>query len=217
MGRILIAEQDQRCAQFLDRGLRANAFTTSTVDDADMAAAFISTGEFDLVLLDLDFPATAAKTVLRKAASTRRISVIVLSRRDDVCTVVDALKGGADDYLTKPFRFDELLARIRLRLSADRGIPRSVLTAGELALDLRTRRAHVGTRIVDLTAQEFGLLELFLRNRHQVLTRNQIRSQVWGHHVEATSNIIETAVCALRRKVGRDRIATVRGMGYRCV
>jgi two-component system, OmpR family, copper resistance phosphate regulon response regulator CusR len=217
MGRILIAEQDKRCASFLDRGLRANAFTASTVGDANRAVAFLSTGEFDLLLLDLDFPSSEAWTVLRKATSThRRFPVIVLSRRDDVRSVVEALEGGADDCLTKPFQFDELLARIRLRISPDRAVRSSVLTAGELSLDLRTRRAHIGTRTVDLTAHEFGLLELFLRNRHQVLTRDQILSHVWGYPVEATSNVIEVVLCTLRRKIGPDRIATVRGAGYRC-
>jgi DNA-binding response OmpR family regulator len=125
-----------------------------------------------------------------------------------------ALEGGADDYMAKPFRFAELVARIRLRLRAARREP-LVLRHGALALDLRTRRALVDGRTVELTAREFALAEAFLRHPGQVLSRQQLLSQVWGYDHDPGSNVVDVYVRYLRRKLGLERIATVRGTGYR--
>lgn len=130
---------------------------------------------------------------------------------------VAGLEGGADDYMTKPFRFEELLARVRLRLrSSDRTPEATVLSGNGVLLDLRTRRAQVGERTIDLTAREFTLLELFLRHLGQVLSREQVLSHVWGYDYDPGSNIVDVYVRALRRKIGTEQITTVRGMGYRC-
>jgi DNA-binding response OmpR family regulator len=129
---------------------------------------------------------------------------------------VAGLEGGADDWMTKPFRFEELLARVRLRLrTAARAPEVTVLRSGSLSLDLRTRRARAGERTVDLTAREFVLLELFLRHPGQVLSREQILSHVWGYDFDPGSNIVDVYVRTLRKKLGAERVETVRGMGYR--
>jgi DNA-binding response OmpR family regulator len=125
------------------------------------------------------------------------------------------LQGGADDYVTKPFRFDELLARVRLRLRAGPLPDATVLRHGRLELDLRTRRARVGDRPVALSAREFLLAETFVRNPGQVLSRQQLLSHVWGYGHDPGTNVVDVYVCALRRKLGPDSIATVRGVGYR--
>ena len=215
-GRILIAEDDPGVAAFLDKGLRASGFTTKLVADGEAAHAFACTGEFDLLLLDIGLPGRDGFTVLRQLREARvGLPVIILTARDSVGDKVAGLEGGADDYLPKPFAFDELLARIRLRLRDQHGPEIAVLRIGELSLDLRTRRASVGGRVVDLSAREFALTELLLRHPGQVLSREQVLSHVWGFDFDPGSNVVDVYVRRLRRKLGADHIETVRGMGYR--
>jgi len=216
--RILIAEDESRIAAFVDRGLRAHGFTTTVVGDGDGALGYAITGGFDLLILDLGLPGKDGLIVLRELRDARStLPVIILTARDTVGDTVAGLDGGADDYMTKPFRFEELLARVRLRLrTADRTPEPTMLSDAGLSLDLRTRRAQSGDRTVDLTAREFTLLELFLRHPGQVLSREQLLSHVWGYDYDPGSNIVEVYVRSLRRKIGTERITTVRGMGYRC-
>ena len=217
MTHILIAEDEDRIAAFVEKGLRANGFITTVVCDGDSAAQLGRTGGFDLVILDLGLPGQDGFTVLRSLREARvQTPVIILTARDTVGDTVAGLEGGADDYMTKPFRFEELLARVRLRLRGDDRAPEvTVLRSGELSLDLRTRRARVRERTIDLTAREFVLLELFLRHPGQVLSREQILSHVWGYDFDPGSNIVDVYVRALRKKLGAATIGTIRGMGYR--
>lgn len=215
-GRILIAEDDAGIAAFLDKGLRANGFATKLVADGDSAHALARSGGFDLLVLDIGLPGRDGFTVLRQLREARvTIPVIILTARDSVGDKVAGLEGGADDYLPKPFAFEELLARIRLRLRDEHAPEVTVLKSGDLSLDLRTRRAHVGGRLVDLSAREFALTELLLRHPGQVLAREQILSHVWGFHFDPGSNVVDVYIRHLRRKLGAERIETVRGMGYR--
>jgi DNA-binding response OmpR family regulator len=180
-GRILIAEDDARIASFVDKGLRANGFTTKVVADGESADVFARSGEFDLLVLDIGLPRREGFTVLRRLREARvALPVIILTARDSVGDKVAGLEGGADDYLPKPFAFEELLARIRLRLQGERAPEVTVLRASDLTLDLRTRRAQIGGRQVDLSPREFALIEILLRHPGQVLTREQLLSHVWG-------------------------------------
>ncbi|MET7324939.1 response regulator transcription factor [Streptomyces sp. NPDC005549] len=217
MNRILIVEDEERIASFVEKGLRANGFTTTAVADGDAACEYALTGGFDLVVLDIGLPGRDGFTVLRELREARVTTpVIVLTARDSVRDTVAGLEGGADDWMTKPFRFEELLARVRLRLrTAARAPEVTVLRSGSLSLDLRTRRARAQGRTVDLTAREFVLLELFLRHPGQVLSREQILSHVWGYDFDPGSNIVDVYVRALRKKLGAQQVETVRGMGYR--
>ncbi|MGH3518002.1 MAG: response regulator transcription factor [Haloechinothrix sp.] len=216
MSRILIAEDEQRIASFVQKGLQANGFTTSVVAEGLAAVDWAVTGDFDLVILDLGLPGKDGFGVLRAMREAKLTTpVIILTARDSVHDTVAGLEGGADDYMTKPFRFEELLARVRLRLrSGDRALEITVLAAEGVTLDLRTRRAKVDQRTVELTAREFTMLEMFLRHPGQVLSREQILSHVWGYDFDPGSNIVDVYVRALRRKLGHDKISTVRGMGY---
>lgn len=217
MSRILIAEDEERIASFIDKGLRANGFMTMIVADGDAALAATVAEEFDLVVLDLGLPKRDGFAVLQAMRRARVTTpVIILTARDSVHDTVAGLEGGADDYMTKPFRFEELLARVRLRLKTGDRVPEvTVLRNGDVSLDLRTRRAHVPSGTVDLTAREFAVLELFLRHPGQVLSREQILSHVWSYDFDPGSNVVDVYVRTLRRKIGVDVIETVRGMGYR--
>lgn len=216
MSRILIVEDEERIASFVRKGLDASGFTTTVVGTGAEAVDYAVTGGFDLMLLDLGLPDTDGFDVLRRVRALGvDIPVVILTARDGVRDTVTGLEIGADDYVTKPFRFEELLARVRLRMRNERPADLTVLRAGGLALDLRTRRVAVDGSAVDLTAREFGLMELLMRHPGQVLTRQQMLSHVWGYDYDPGSNVVDVFVRALRRKVGAERIVTVRGMGYR--
>jgi two-component system copper resistance phosphate regulon response regulator CusR len=216
VARILIAEDEPRIASFLEKGLRANGFTTTAVDDGEAAAAMARDAEFDLLILDLGLPGLHGLEVLRALRGRgERLPVVILTARDELNTTLAGFTGGADDYVTKPFRFEELLARIRVRLRGEATGETTLLRAGSITLDLRTRRASVGDRTVELTAREFALTETFVRHPDQVLSREQLLSQVWGYDFDPESNIVDVYVRYLRRKLGDEAIETVRGVGYR--
>ena len=220
MPQILIAEDEARIAAFITKGLAAAGFVTTAVGTAREARDYASSGGYDLLILDLGLPDGDGLDVLASLrAAGNAIPVIILTARDSVPDTVAGLEGGADDYMAKPFGFDELLARVRLRI-------RTVPAASEdatwlehegLRLNLRTRQADTGpgSGPVDLSAREFALAEVFLRHPGQVLSREQLLSQVWGYDFDPGSNVVDVYVRYLRRKLGADRFVTVRGMGYR--
>jgi DNA-binding response OmpR family regulator len=216
MNRILIAEDEPRLASFLEKGLRANGFVTTVVSDGNTASAIAKDDRFDLLILDLGLPGKDGTDVLRELrAGGQRMPVLILTARDDVSDKVAGLEGGADDYMTKPFRFEELLARVRARLRDERTVEPTVLRAAEVTLDLRTRRASADGRTTELTAREFTMLEVLMRHAGQVLSREQLLSHVWGYDYDPGSNVVDVYVGYLRRKLGQSTIETVRGMGYR--
>ena len=216
MTRILIAEDEERITSFLERGLRANGFTTHVVRTGPDALAMARDGDFDLMILDLGLPGLDGQDVLRRLRQRgENIPVVILTARDTIDETVAGFEGGADDYVTKPFRFDELLARVRARLRTEPTAEMTVLRAGDVTLDLRTRRASVNGRTVELTAREFALTETLMRHPGQVLSREQLLSHVWGYDFAPESNVVDVYVRYLRRKLGPGVISTVRGMGYR--
>ncbi|WP_300014115.1 response regulator transcription factor [Pseudonocardia sp.] len=220
MNRILIAEDENRIARFVDKGLRANGFLTCVVADGNSAVDHALSGQYDLMVLDIGLPGRDGYAVLRELREARMaMPVVILTARDGVRDTVAGLEGGADDYMTKPFRFEELLARVRLRLRNAPGAVAEVtlLSVDGLSLDLRTRRARTDDRdTVDLSAREFALLEMLLRHPGQVLSREQMLDHVWGFDFDPGSNVVDVYIRQLRRKIGADKISTVRGMGYRC-
>jgi DNA-binding response OmpR family regulator len=216
MNRILIAEDEERIASFVERGLRSNGFVTTVVGDGETAYQEGASGTYDLLILDIGLPRVDGFTVLRRLREARvAMPVVILTARDSVRDTVAGLEGGADDYIAKPFAFEELLARVRLRLRSEGTPDANILQVGDLSLDLRTRRALVNGETVELTAREFLLAEVFCRHPDQVLSREQLLSQVWGFDFDPGSNVVDVYIRYLRRKLGSNRIQTVRGMGYR--
>ena len=218
MNRILIVEDEQRIASFVSKGLTASGFSTTVVETGAGAVALTHTNDFDLMILDIGLPDIDGFEVLRELrARNKDMPVIIVTARDSVGDTVHGLEGGADDYVTKPFRFEELLARVRARLRSDRSPETSALQAGSATLDLRARTISEGGRSYELSAREFALAELFFRHPGQVLTREQILSSVWGYDYDPGSNVVDVYVGYLRKKLGKDVIQTVRGAGYRLV
>lgn len=219
MARILIIEDEHRIASFVGKGLRAEGHTALAVADGPSGLDHALSGDFDLVVLDIGLPGMDGFELLDQLRSQgSRVPVIVLTARDSVADTVSALEGGADDYMPKPFRFAELNARIKLRLrhvAASGNGHVEPLVAGQVRLDLRTRRATVAGKEIDLSAREFALAEMFLTNPDQVLSREQLLDRVWGLDFDPGSNVVDVYVGYLRKKFGSDAIATVRGMGYR--
>jgi DNA-binding response OmpR family regulator len=213
--RILIAEDDPLIGSFLEKGFRANGFTTFLTGDGEQAQALGLSDEFDLLLLDMGLNSRDGFHVLQELRMRgKTLPILVLTGRRER-DVVMCLEGGADDYMTKPFHFDELLARVKTRLRSIGTQEADVLSAGEVRLDLKTRRASVGEKAVDLTAREFALLETLIRHADNVLSREQLLSHVWGYSFDPTTNLVNVYVNSLRKKLGSDIIETVRGVGYR--
>lgn len=217
MNRILVVEDEDRIASFVSKGLKAEGFTPTVVADGVSGLDYALTGPFDLMILDIGLPGLDGFTILERVQAERpELPVIVLTARDSVTDTVQALEGGAADYMSKPFRFAELLARVRLRLrSSAQAVPDDELVAGDVRLDLRRRRAYVGEREVELSARELSLAEVLMSHRGQVLSREQLLSHVWGYDFDPGSNVVDVYVGYLRRKLGAELVTTVRGLGYR--
>ena len=216
MAAILIAEDEPRIAAFVEKGLRSAGYTSTIARTGPEALGHASSGDFDLMILDIGLPKLDGFSVLETIRGQgSRLPVIILTARDSVTDTVAGLERGADDYMAKPFRFEELLARVRIRLRDQSQTGAVVLTVGDLTLDLRTRFVEVEGRSVELSAREFALLETFMRHPGQVLSREQLLSQVWGYEFDPGSNVVDVYVRYLRHKVGAERIVTIRGAGYR--
>jgi len=217
MSPILLVEDEARLASFLEKGLRGSGFITTVVGDGLTASALANDDDFDLVILDLGLPGKDGLAVLKDLRRDgQRLPVIVLTARGDPHDRVAGLETGADDYLAKPFHFEELVARIKVRLRDDgAATEQTQLRVGSVALDLRTRWASVGGETIELSAREFELLRTFLQHPNQVLSREQLLARVWGYDYDPGSNVVDVYVGYLRKKLGGKRVETIRGVGYR--
>jgi DNA-binding response OmpR family regulator len=215
VARILIAEDDPRIAQLLEKGLQKSGYSTLVAEDGEKAQSLSLTDEFDLLILDMGLPKRDGFHVLQDLRSRgKTLPVLVLTGRSER-DVVMCLRAGADDYMRKPFRFDELLARVETRLRSPGTAVPNVLTNGRVRLDVASQTATINGEPVDLSARELALLETLMRHAGQVMNRGQLLLEVWGYSFDPTSNIVDVYVNTLRTKLGDDVIETVRGGGYR--
>jgi len=219
--RLLVVEDAQKLARTLKRGLEREGYAVDTLGDGDAALTRLRSrhDEYDLVVLDVMLPGVDGYVVcrdLRERGLT--VPVLMLTARDATSDKVTGLDSGADDYLVKPFAFEELVARVRTLLRRPRAALPVVLSAGDLTLDPAGRVVRRGDRPVELTAREFALLEFLLRHKGEVVSRERILDHVWDDEADAFSNVIDVHLKNLRRKVDRpgepSLIDTVRGVGY---
>lgn len=216
--RILVVEDEDRILQFLQRGLTYEGYRVDVAADGPAGLALARENPPDIVILDWMLPGMDGLEVCRRLRAGGAVPILMLTAKDSVGDRVQGLDAGADDYLVKPFAFDELLARVRALLRRAAPSQPEILRFADLSLDTGTRRALRGERAIDLTAKEYELLELFLRHPRQVLTREVIFDRVWGYDFGGESNIIEVYVRYLRQKTelgSESRVLhTVRGVGY---
>jgi two-component system response regulator MprA len=216
--RILVVDDDPEIVSFLKRGLTYEGYTVDTAGDGAEALAKARDAEPDLVILDIMMPGIDGLEVSKRLRQASKLPILMLTAKGTVADRIKGLDSGADDYLVKPFSFDELLARIRALLRRSQPTEGEVLRFMDLSLDPSTREVKRGNDVIQLTAQEFDLLELFLRHPRQVLRRDMIYEKVWGYDFGGESNVIEVYMRYLRSKLeagGQPRlIHTVRGVGY---
>ena len=218
--RVLIVEDDPAIVRFLERGLAAHGYQAVTADNGQDGVILAAEESVDFVLLDIMLPGMDGQEVLRRIRARRpNLPVLMLTARDEVRDKVSALDGGADDYLTKPFDLDELLARMRALVRRADQPEASKIEMGDLKMDLRSHRVWRGEKSVELSTREFALLEYFVRHGGQVLSRQQILSAIWDYAFDPGSNVVDVYVSYLRNKLDRrgepSIISTVRGAGYR--
>lgn len=222
MERILIAEDDDGIADFIRRGLVQEGFECEVAVSGAAAFARAHSGDFDLMILDLGLPHMDGADVLEQLRVLKvSLPIIVLTARTNIEDRIRSLEGGADDYMPKPFQFAELLARVKLRLASRQPVERTtnahLLKHGTLELDLRTQKVFVAGKWHDLSRREFDLLETLMRHPGQILSRAQLLNMVWDMSFDPGSNVVDVYIRALRKKIGTEKVETVRGSGYRLV
>ncbi|HJQ28196.1 MAG TPA: response regulator transcription factor [Rubrobacter sp.] len=217
---ILIVEDEAAIARFLERGLNAHGHKVLCAYDGEEGTRLAVDQPVDMVLLDISLPRLDGREVLRRIRMRRpNLPVLILTAREDIRNKVGALDAGADDYLTKPFVFEELLARVRALTRRSGQSESTQIRLDSLKIDLLSRHAWRGEEKIELSSREFALLEYFMRHTGQVLSRQQILSAIWDYDFEPASNVVDVYVRHLRNKVdppeGPSLIQTVRGAGYR--
>lgn len=220
MTSILLVEDAERIASFVIKGLQAHGYQVHHVTSGEEALALAQAAHFDLMILDIGLPGIDGFEVLNTLRGTGNdLPVIVLTARDSVDTTVASFEGGADDYIGKPFAFDELLVRVKSRLrkrSVETQIENEIVQ-GDVRLNIGTRVVTSGSNKHELTAREFSMLEFLMRNAGQVVSREQLLSRVWSFDHDPGSNVVDVYVRYLRQKIGAEKIVTVRGVGYKFI
>ncbi len=217
--KILLIEDEKKVASFIKRGLEEEYFTVDVAYDGEMGEFMALTSDYDLIILDILLPKKNGLDVLKSLRANKiDTPILILTAKGSVEDRVEGLNSGADDYLTKPFAFAELLARVRSLLRRASSEKSNVIKVADLELDLIKHIAKRGDKIIELTAKEYALLEYLMRNKGRVLTRTMIAEHIWDYHFDTGSNVIDVYVRRLRKKVdeGFDKklIHTVRGVGY---
>lgn len=217
--RALVIEDEEKIASFIERGLKEQKFAVDVANDGEEGLYLADINPYDVILLDLMLPKKDGLTICRELRKKKNNTpVLMLTARDAVKDKVNGLDAGADDYLPKPFAFDELLARIRALLRRDRKNKIDVLKEGDLELNVQTRKVRRGKKNIELTNKEYALLEYLMLHAKEVVTRTMISEHVWNEHFDSFTNVIDVHIRYLRSKIDKGTrkklIHTVRGAGY---
>jgi heavy metal response regulator len=217
--RILVIEDEKKVATFIKKGLVEEHYAVDTAFEGEEGLYLAEINEYDLIVLDLMIPKIDGFGVLKKIRERKNnVPILVLTAKDSIDDTVRGLDAGCDDYLTKPFAFAELLARIRALLRRDKKEKESVLRIADLSLSIVTHKVMRQGKEIELTSKEYTLLEYFMRNPEKVLTRTMISEHVWDYHFDSNTNVIDVYVNYLRKKIDKDfdpkLIHTIRGIGY---
>ena len=217
--KILVVEDDRTVGQYLHRGLEEAQYHADLVTDGMEALRLASGGQYDLVILDLRLPGMTGHEVLRTLRDRGNTTpVLILTAQDDVGQKVEALRAGADDYVTKPFSFEEVLARVEALARRPKQISSTRLTVGDLVLDRGSHEVRRGGRTIELTPKEYAVLEYLMRHSPRVMSRTLITEYAWEYHFDPGTNIVDVVINRLRKKVdagqARKLVHTVRGVGY---
>jgi len=217
--KILVVEDDKTVGQYVKRGLEETRYHVDLVGDGEEGLRLATTGHYDLIVLDLRLPKMTGNEVLRVLRDKGNATpVLVLTAQDSVDFKVQALRMGADDYVTKPFALEELLARVEALGRRPKALAPPVLRIADLALDTASREVHRGSKLIDLTPKEYAVLEYLMRHQGRVMSRTLITEYAWDYHFDPGTNIVDVVITRLRKKIdhGRDPklIHTVRGVGY---
>jgi DNA-binding response OmpR family regulator len=217
--KLLVVEDDKTVGHYVKRGLEEQQYIADWVEDGAEALRVISAGHYDLIILDLRLPGMPGLEVLRTLRDRGlTMPVLVLTAQDTVEFKVDALRAGADDYVTKPFAFEELLARIEALSRRPRQLTAQSLRVVDLVLDLESREVHRAGQSIDLTPKEFAVLEYLMRHPGRVMSRTLITEYAWDYHFDPGTNIVDVVINRLRKKVdagfAKKLVHTVRGVGY---
>ena len=217
--RILVVEDEKKVASFISKGLSEESYAVDVAYDGEEGVFMALENDYDLILLDLMLPKLDGMEVLRRIREEKQsIPVLILTAKDSVEDIVAGLEGGSDDYLTKPFDFAELLARIRALLRRSQELKVTILKVADLTLNPLTREVKRGGKAIELTSKEYALLEYFMRNVNRVLSRTLINEHVWNYEFDPMTNVVDVYVNYLRKKIDHGNrvklIHTVRGAGY---
>jgi two-component system OmpR family response regulator len=212
--KILLIEDEEDLLQVISIALRENGFSVDLAPDGVQGLAKAQSADYDAIVLDLMLPGIDGWTVLERLRETKPTPVLILTARDAVADRVKGLDHGADDYLTKPFRLEELIARLRALIRRSVGSPSPVLDLGEVTIDTASRTVSKGGNLVELSAKEYALLELLALHRGRLVTRTMIYEHIYVEEDDTLSNVVDVYVSNLRRKLGNTLIETRRGQGY---
>ncbi len=212
--RILLVEDDDMLGKALRDGLGQGGYTTDWVQEGEDAIVAVRANDYQAIVLDINLPGISGLDVLKALRRTSAIPVLIMTARDGVQDRIDGLDLGADDYIVKPFALGELLARLRAVHRRGLGHVSTIITHGDLEMDMAARKIKKAGAWVRLTAREYQIAELLLQRMGRILSKAEIESQVYGWDESFESNTIEAAIYSLRRKLGRDLITTLRGIGY---
>ena len=217
--RILVVEDDKKVAGFIKKGLEEETYAVDVAYDGEDGLHFGSEGQYDLIILDIMLPKIDGLEILSQLRDQGKDTpILLLTAKDAVDDRVTGLNKGADDYLTKPFAFSELLARVRVLLRRGKAEVKTTLMILDLTLDLVSHKVNRGGDEIELTGKEYGLLEYFMRNQEKVLTRTMIAEHVWDYNFDTFTNVIDVYINHLRKKIDKGRelklLHTLRGVGY---